>query len=92
MPSRSINQPGHAENSQVASLVIIPHDRVELQMEYEIELVEGFIDQLEEMSTSIHAKLAAETESLEAVTDKLDKNMIRVVMARQKAQALLKSV
>ncbi|OWA51876.1 hypothetical protein BV898_16338 [Hypsibius exemplaris] len=80
------------DDQKPSSLIIIPHDHVELQMEYEMELVEGFVDQLEQMSTDIHGKLTLETEAIQSVTDKMDKNIIRVVLARHKAKALVQEV
>ena len=80
------------EDMTPVSLVIIPHDHVELQMEYEMELVEGFVDQLEQMSTDIQEKLTSDTEIIETVTDKMDKNIIRVVLATNKAKTILQTL
>ena len=61
-------------------------------MEYEMELVEGFVDQLEQMSTDIQDKLTSDTEIIETVTDKMEKNMIRVVLATNKAKTMLQTL
>ena len=84
-------QPGAAVvdeegNPAVQNIVLISDDRMELQMEYEMELLEGYVDQLEQMSADIARKVGSESRIMDDVTTRMDKNIIRVVLAQKKAK------
>lgn len=73
-------------------MVLISQDYVELQMDHDMDLLDTQLDNLESISTDINSRLKTEHREIDSAADIMDRNIIRVNLARKKALVTLRAV